>query len=53
MPRFKKINKQEVTTIIEDIVTWGAGIWNDALSFAGAAASMSPIIVGGLRAYGL
>jgi hypothetical protein len=41
-----------LTTILEDILTWGIGIWNDALSFAGAAASMSPIIGGGLRLYG-
>ena len=41
-----------LATIIEDIVTFGIGIWNDALSFASATASMTPIIVGGLRAYG-
>jgi hypothetical protein len=39
-------------TIIEDIVTYGIGIWNDAQSFVGAATSMSSIIVAGLRLCG-
>ena len=41
-----------LVTILEDILTWGIGILNDAPSFAAAASSMAPIIVGGLRAYG-
>ena len=41
-----------LATILEDIVSCGIGIWNDAPSFAGAAASMSGIIVGGLRVAG-
>lgn len=42
-----------VGTIVEDILTGGIGIWNDALSFSGAATSMGTIVVGGLRAFGL
>ena len=41
-----------LATILEDILTWGIGIWNDALSFAAAASSTVPIIMGGLRLYG-
>ena len=41
-----------LATILEDILTFGAGIWNDAPSFLGAAGSMSGIVVGGLRAVG-
>ena len=41
-----------LATILEDILTCGIGIWNDAPSLAGAASSMAPIIVGGLRLYG-
>ena len=41
-----------VATLVEDIATLGLGLWNDALSFAGAAASMGPILIGGLKLYG-
>jgi len=41
-----------LATILEDIASFGVGVWNDAPSFLGAAGSMSGIIVGGLRAVG-
>ena len=42
-----------LATILEDIVTLGIGIWNDAVSFLAAGASMIPIFTQGLRAAGM
>ena len=42
-----------IATILEDIFTGGFGIWNDVPSFSAAASSMSPIILGGLKAFGI
>ncbi len=41
-----------VATIAEDIITFGVGIWNDAISLVGAASSMISILLGGLRSFG-
>lgn len=42
-----------VATLAEDIVSYGVGIWNDAVSFLAAASSMFPILQNGLRLAGL
>lgn len=39
-------------TIAEDIFTGGVGIMDDGVSLAGAAGSMAPIILVGLRTAG-
>ncbi len=41
-----------IATLLEDIATMGAGIWNDAYSFAKAVTLSKPILLMGLRAKG-